>query len=147
MLFEGLLFGGAIDPNRKPVGFYREIVAEVVPVGDAIGVVGRGCGKEADLWVGFACEGDHFADEGFLEGAAVCEDGAGRGLGGWRDQLDGGACCLGESGCGEQVEQGVEEELFHRFNVRNPVEFIDKRPRGRVMKMNKNGLHLRVINP
>ena len=109
MLLEGLLFGSAVDPDRKPVGFYREVVTEVVPVVDAIGVVGGGRGQVADLWVGFACERDHFADKGFLEGAAVGEDGAGGGLG----------CRL--EGCGEQVEQSGEEELFHRVNLRNKI--------------------------
>ncbi len=127
LLFEGLLPGRTVDPDRKPVGFYGEVVAEGVPIVDAIGIVGGGRGQEADLWVGFACEGDHFTDKGLLKGAAVGEDSADGGLGGclrvWRELLIGWASCLGEGGCGEQVEQGVEEELFHGFNVRNSGGF------------------------
>ena len=88
--FEGLLFRGAVDPYIQDKGFDGEVVAEVIPVVDAIGIVGGGRGQEAYPGSAFAGKGDHLFDEGFLECAAVGQD----------------LSCRGICGCGTGLGQG-----------------------------------------
>jgi len=95
------------------MGFDGEVVAEVIPVVNAIGVIGGGGGQEADPGSAFAGEGDHLFDEGFLESTAVGQDLFDRGIGRGGAGLSLGRCK--EQDGGECEEQGS----FHSYNVQN----------------------------